>query len=155
MASALGVGDADSHFSLALAAFLHDLPLKDDDLARISSLSELTFKSEGLQREQVEAFMKHPEEAAQLVRQLRDVPAEVAAIVEQHHERPDGTGFPKELGFAKIGRLSSIFILAHELYRYSLSQSSPPTIQAWLKDLDPSFKKGNFGVILAQLAKSA
>ena len=38
---------------------------------------------------------------------------EAVTIIEQHHERPDGKGFPFGLDHSRINQLSTIFIVAH------------------------------------------
>jgi response regulator RpfG family c-di-GMP phosphodiesterase len=47
------------------------------------------------------------------------VPSDVEQIVAQHHERPDGTGFPRGLNSKFITPLSALFIIAQDMIEYS------------------------------------
>ncbi len=50
------------------------------------------------------------------------IPPDVDIIVSEHHERPDGTGFPQRKGYAALAPLSSVFIVAHDLVSYILNR---------------------------------
>lgn len=104
-------------YKLCMAAMLHDITLENDDLAMIASLDELHEKMEQFTPEEVAAYKNHVTHCAQLVDKFRDVPSDVANIIVQHHERPDGSGFPRGLTAAHISPLSSVFIVAHEIVR--------------------------------------
>ena len=105
-------GSDSTVFKLSLACTMHDMTLDDDDLARIESLTDP--RLELFRPEQVEAFKNHPQEAAKLIKDSKEFPADVDFIVAQHHERPDGSGFPRGLMKLRIAPLSCVFILAHE-----------------------------------------
>ena len=42
-------------------------------------------------------------------------------IIQQHHEKPDATGYPAKLGYSSIQPLSACFILSHDL-AYAVSE---------------------------------
>jgi HD-GYP domain-containing protein (c-di-GMP phosphodiesterase class II) len=87
--------DSESTFyKLSLAAFLHDIMLKNQKLAEIQSLQELATTTGFSVAEEI-AFKTHPIDAAHITKEFQDVPADVDSIVAQHHELPDGSGFPK------------------------------------------------------------
>ncbi len=57
----------------------------------------------------------HPKKMSEQLKSRRDVvPSEVITIVEQHHERPDGKGYPYGLTASRFNQLSAIFIVCHE-----------------------------------------
>jgi HD-GYP domain-containing protein (c-di-GMP phosphodiesterase class II) len=99
-------------FKLSLAAHLHDLTLERDELAMLNSRKEIEL-SEFSDEEKV-AIYTHPRTAADLLRGESTIPADVAFIIEQHHERAYGEGFPRN-SVEEISVISALFILAHDL----------------------------------------
>ncbi len=106
-------------YKLSLAAFFHDIHLRGGMLSEIDTLEELQQKSATLSNEDVETFKGHPLAAATMIRNMKEVPPDVDLIVSQHHERPDGTGFPKGLTGHHIAPLAALFIVAHDLVKFT------------------------------------
>ncbi|MEK6623815.1 MAG: HD domain-containing phosphohydrolase [Bdellovibrionota bacterium] len=105
-------GSDSTVFKLSLSCTMHDMTLENDDLARIELLTDP--RLEKFDRPSVDAFKNHPQDAAKLIKEAKEFPADVDFIVAQHHERPDGSGFPRGLSKLRIAPLSCVFILAHE-----------------------------------------
>lgn len=60
-----------------------------------------------------EAIRKHPLTVSEILMRKRDlIPGETITIVEQHHERPDGLGFPHGITATRFNQLSAIFIVS-------------------------------------------
>jgi HD-GYP domain-containing protein (c-di-GMP phosphodiesterase class II) len=144
--------DVEDKKRLSVAAFLHDLILKDsDDLKKfdydISTLSGLP--------EATQKFVhSHPLVASQLVGQIDETPSGVAEIIIQHHERPDGSGYPQGLTHESIGLVSSCFILAHHFVELLYSDTlSGDIFSAALEQLKKQYNVGNFKTAYEALAK--
>jgi putative nucleotidyltransferase with HDIG domain len=89
---------------LRFAACLHDvgkIQIPSEILGRPGSLTELEF---GLIREHVEAGYN-------LLKGI-DLPKDVAEIVRQHHERMDGSGYPRGLQGEEILMEARILAIA-------------------------------------------
>ncbi len=95
----------DTRNKLVLAGFLHDATIRDP------SLDESIFNEES----KLLTVKEHPNEVQELLKKLKDVPPDVDKILLEHHERPDGSGFPRALSGSQIFPLSSIFIFAHDV----------------------------------------
>lgn len=104
---------------LTFAALLHDLTLDDDLFADKQTLimaddfTALKTTPEG------NALFNHPINAAQLTLNWPLCPPDVDVIIRQHHERPDGQGFPLELPAFKISPLSALFIMCEDVIYHS------------------------------------
>lgn len=105
-------GSDATAFKLSLASMMHDMTLEDNTMAQIQTLDDPQLKK--YSPEQVERYKNHPMEAAKLIADNKEFPPDVDFIVAQHHERPDGSGFPRGLSKLRISPLSCVFILAHE-----------------------------------------
>jgi len=99
-------------FKLGLAATMHDMTLENPDLARVQSQNDPAL--EKFTKEEVEKYRMHPLDAAKLIKDQKMFPPDIDFIVAQHHERPDGSGFPRGLSKLRIAPLSCLFILGHE-----------------------------------------
>ncbi len=85
---------------LIYAAFLHDL-------GKINIDKEILVTQERLTDEQWNILRAHPADGAALVRQV-GVPENIARIIEQHHERVDGRGYPAGLANDEIDYLARV-----------------------------------------------
>lgn len=92
----------------ALASMLCDITLNKEDFAAI--------KDHELNGTPLEERLKnHPFEISKLLSTKKDIiPSETITIIEQHHEMPDGSGFPARLEVHRFNQLSSIFIVCQK-----------------------------------------
>jgi|GEM_PF-1510325 len=118
LAHKIGWRSQSTYFKLSLAAFLHDMPLKDDPLARVFDLSSAE-QSGRFSPEELREIRMHPARGAEYARQFQEIPSEVEQIVAQHHERPDGSGFPRGLVVRYFTPLSALFVIAQDLIEYA------------------------------------
>lgn len=105
---------------LTFAAILHDIELDEALFADKQTLfmanEILTLKESG----EGNKLFSHPNDAAQLALNWPLCPNEVDIIIRQHHERPDGQGFPLGLPSFKISPLSAAFIMCEDLIYRSM-----------------------------------
>lgn len=141
-----------TYFKLTMAAFLHDMILQNDDLAQVRTLTELEKKKSKFTPKEIESFKRHPSEGARLAQMLTEIPPDVDTIIAQHHERPDGSGFPRKISGPYINNLSAVFIIAHEIAQQTLIEGKDvPTI---VRSLAESFNSGAFKKIIQALMAS-
>lgn len=117
LAHKVGWRSQSTYFKLSLAAFLHDISLKEDRLAEVSNLEQFEKSGSGLP-EEIREIRVHPARSAEYARQFQEIPSEVEQIVAQHHERPDGSGFPRGLVVRYFTPLSALFVIAQDLIEY-------------------------------------
>jgi response regulator RpfG family c-di-GMP phosphodiesterase len=128
------------------AAYLHDIALAErNDLAMISSLEELKVKKKSMSHEEYKLVYEHPNIAATTLSEYQEIPIEVITMIRQHHEVPNETGFPSQISFPKIIPFSVIFIIAHDLTSYILSDPNwnidVYLVRAKVKFVGPHFVK--------------
>ena len=86
-----------------------------------------------------------------MARKMSEVPANVDIILAQHHERPDGSGFPRSLASNYIAPLSAVFIVAHDLADFVLSSGSDFKMASFLDQMRPHYNFGQFKKIFVVL----
>jgi HD-GYP domain-containing protein (c-di-GMP phosphodiesterase class II) len=118
IASQLKWGSDQTFIKLNLACFLHDITLINHELAAEISLKTVETKSAKYSPNEIKSYRNHAREAAGLVSRFSEVPPDVDTIVAQHHELPDGTGFPLGLNHSRIAPLTAIFIVAHDMAQF-------------------------------------
>lgn len=69
---------------------------------------ELLDQAENLTEKQVRIIRAHPKMGADMVAKSQDADVEILAIIENHHERADGSGYPRGLEGAAIPLLARI-----------------------------------------------
>lgn len=128
-ANRLGWHSKGTKDKLVFASILHDITLAGfPELSLISDMNEFNQKKSALSQKEQEIFVAHPEEAAKLVNAYFSLaPQDTADIIIQHHEKPDGSGFPKGINFTKMSPLAMLFILAHDFVENFLKQDEYKT----------------------------
>ena len=74
---------------LSFGAYLHDI-------GKVKVPDEILNKTEALNRKEWDEMRKHPVHGAEMLRE-KEILQGAAEIVRAHHERWDGTGYPREL----------------------------------------------------------
>ncbi len=106
IATALLMGNGTRINDVGVGAFLHDIGMA---LIRIPSTY---LEGEGLSEDDIPLYRSHPELGVRVLRQHPRISAFVKAIVSQHHERMDGTGFPRGFRGSDIHLYSRIVACA-------------------------------------------
>lgn len=122
IANLLGWNSRLTHYRLTLASLLHDITLDNAKLARYRGIPELMIEADQYSEDEIKAFLEHPDKIASIVRNFKLIPPDTDLIVAEHHERPDGTGFPHKLNHSKISPLGAVMIVAHDLVSFILSR---------------------------------
>ncbi|GAB4014494.1 MAG: hypothetical protein Fur0010_12670 [Bdellovibrio sp.] len=150
LCDAMGWQTRRSREKLCFAALFHDIVLKDADLAMVENLTDKRLTN--FSPEEIKLYKTHPADSAKLLHELAESYPQIDQIVEQHHEWPDGSGFPRGLKAAQIQPLPSLFILCHafvsEMYRLEFDQSKYPKMLARLKK---QFNTGHFQKLFEKL----
>jgi diguanylate cyclase (GGDEF)-like protein len=91
---------AEDKRALLYAAYLHDL-------GKINISKEILISNKKLTREEWEELKKHPQDSADILKQIKGFET-VVPIVLQHHEKYDGSGYPNALKGEQINYLARI-----------------------------------------------
>lgn len=110
--------DAQNMVMLTQAAQAHDIG--ELYLDPISSL-----KKGRLTAEQWKTTMAHAKIGAMLIKHHTDYPAEVARAIYEHHERSDGSGYPRKLIDSQLSLLGKILIVSEMLAGMLLKKALP------------------------------
>ena len=148
LAHRIGWSSSATFFKLSLAAFLHDIPLKVEAHARIRD-PELAHLA-GLENEEIRLIRLHPVQAADYSRQFAEIPSDVDIILSQHHERPDGKGFPRGMPGKLISPLSALFIMSQDLV-HAILEEPETTFEDYFRLNAAKYEVGQFRKILALL----
>lgn len=139
----------NTHYKLALAGMLHDVALRRPEWALFENESDLT--KAGLNEEELLAYRRHPILAGELAKQLDDFPGDVDYIIAQHHELPDGSGFPAGVNHTKISPLSSLFIVSHDICHRLYEEGPNFDFAKFLGEFDERYPLGYFRKIRSSL----
>lgn len=91
------------------ASLIMDLSLQDEKMARVRVVHEGATTIGVLQAMTIK---EHPQRSLELAETLLPVNQDVVNLVELHHERFDGTGFPRKRFISQIPSVTRLFILA-------------------------------------------
>jgi putative nucleotidyltransferase with HDIG domain len=108
LAQKLGLGSMSDLVVLGTGALLHDIGKSIIDRSIIAKRGLLNDKEWTI-------IKKHPVYGTQILRETGGIPEECYAIVSQHHERCDGSGYPEGLtadkihNYAKVSAIADVF----------------------------------------------
>lgn len=151
MVRALGWKSDSTRAKTSLASLLHDSFLEREEWAVI------TYKDhphlDDIEKVSRENFINHPLKAAETAHFFTQYP-DVDFIIEQHHEQPDGTGFPRGISTGKITKLSAIFILANNfVIQLVINGVTRSTIRNICQSFEGLYNVGNFKEPFNELLK--
>jgi hypothetical protein len=152
MAAMLGWSSDLSRMKLGLAAIMHDCFLDRDSWSTITyeDHPELDYLTE----DQKKSFLEHPRKAAEMARQFTKYP-DADFIIEQHHELPDGNGFPGGIHASKITKISAVFILANNfVIQLVVNGLTPSSIKSIMGGFASIYSVGNFKEVFKELQKA-
>lgn len=93
---------------MCLASLFHDISLPDDIINNRTADNYLINLSEIDKK----IYEHHPEESAHLAKNFSSVAPGIEQVILEHHELPDGTGFPNNLTATHVHALSACLHLA-------------------------------------------
>lgn len=128
---------------ISLGCMLHEVGIKEPFLAKHRIIDdELTSK---LKPEELEEFKNHPHQGAEIVKKCKNIYPDVDSIIAQHHELPDGSGFPRGLHATNIAPMSCLFIMAED-FTHRINNMMPDELDiAKIKEeFEKTYDKGNF-----------
>ncbi len=146
----VGWNSATTYFKLTLAAYLHDIVVRNNDIAKCRSLEEAKQLVHVPEDDRFN-YRLHPTRAAEFSRRFHEIPPDVDTIIAQHHEKPDGTGFPRGLFQSQLAPLSCVFIVAEELLHFYLREGAEGSMTKFAEEHSEEFKSGVFRKIMRAL----
>lgn len=90
---------------MVLAAFLHDASIKTPEFTEQEFVDETKMVH----------ITSHPKDIQNLLEKIKNLPPDVDRILLEHHERPNGSGYPKQLTGDQLHILSCVFIFSHDI----------------------------------------
>jgi HD-GYP domain-containing protein (c-di-GMP phosphodiesterase class II) len=131
-------------FKLNLASFLHDMTLENNALAEIGSLEELEKQKLKFSPDEIRAYKLHTMHGGELAQRFHEIPPDVDNIIFQHHERPDGEGFPRRMKQNQISPLASLFIVAHDFVKHCYANPAQLSMKDFMAKNELYYSLGNF-----------
>lgn len=130
---------SSSKSKIILSSIICDCTFENDDLCKINSITDPNLQMYNV--EEQDEFQNHSIKASELASLLTLFP-EVDFIVQQHHERPDGKGFPHGINYQTITLISAVFILSNTLATYIITKGkSKSVISSSLGHMKPIYDR--------------
>jgi response regulator RpfG family c-di-GMP phosphodiesterase len=129
---------------LALASFFHDASLEAHQVKNEGRFLKAAALKLPINKEDWLWIKDHPESSANMLALWPPCPPEVITIIRQHHEKPDGTGFPDGIRAEKIAELSACFIIAEEIVISYLELKDRLAVEKHLRSLEVMYKDAPF-----------
>lgn len=139
---------------LVYASVLCDITLAvKPELIGLATMEEFEKIKDTLSEEDQKVFLSHPKDAAFLLKKYFTMaPPDTDSLVFQHHEQPDGGGFPLGLRAEKISPLSALFIVSNDFSYYFL-QDDEPSLGDFILRCQSKYDYVNFRKVLKALEK--
>lgn len=142
----------DTQFKLYLASMFHDMSLDGSSAMKDMELNGII--PEKHSENDIERFLNHPLESSNFIHEFREIPPDTNVIIAQHHELPEGKGFPKQLQSARTFPLSRVFIVSHFLVDYIYKEGfNIVTVKKCLTHMKQIFNEPTYEKILISVLK--
>ncbi|TNF27299.1 MAG: response regulator [Deltaproteobacteria bacterium] len=135
---------------ITMASLFHDISLKNgehEDWESKSFLMGINKDNENIPKD----FLDHPQRTVELLSKVPNMP-DLFTIILEHHEKPDGTGFPRGLKANRLSPMSCILIMSHHLSDLiAFKHGEAKLDDEMLSTLDTIYKDGHFVQLLSSL----
>ena len=132
-------------YKLTMAAFLQDVTLTSTAVMKIYDHNHFLEIKDTLTSKESQSFFDHPLQSKDLLTFFKGIPPDIDKIIFDHHEMPDGSGFPRKLGASQLGPLSCLFIVSGILARYFLNNKADFKLEKFIEKFEPKgYSAGNF-----------
>ncbi len=127
----LGIDSPYASEILALASCFHDMALENHQVKNEQRFIKAISLNSNINREDLLSVREHTEVTSKMVKSWTSCPAEVVTIIKEHHEKPDGTGFPSEKQAHQIHELSACFIVCEDLVQNYLELKDKALVEKY------------------------
>jgi len=136
-------GNQNSIEKLSMAALFQDCCIENEQLA--IEHDQIKTLNKDWDKKDFETVEEHMGRAAAMINSGESIFADVDTIIIQHHENPDGSGYPRGLGSLSVSPLSAIFIIAEDFVSKIFGKKkSEVDINAIKKEFETKYSKGNY-----------
>ena len=132
------------------------MSLEDAPLARIRTKTELLANKELIFVAGRDDVLAHPLRSAELLAEVDEAATDAQLIIQQHHLRPDGSGFPSQ-SKSKVAPLSCLFVIAEDFVHYYEtlpSERRGDALRPFLAETQSEYNSGAFRSIWRELSES-
>jgi response regulator RpfG family c-di-GMP phosphodiesterase len=134
--------DANSE-KLCMASILHDSIMEEEvvNVMEGGNFEKLEFITD-IEKDE---YFGHPHKTAEMIKTKTKLHKEISTIIVEHHEKPDGSGFPRRLTYPNIHPLSSLFIIVHDFVEQLYLTGFAPELRSTILDnLAEKYTEGHF-----------
>ncbi len=100
---------------IGFAAFFHDNSLSDYIIENEFKFYQTLIQKRPNYKDELKMLISHPNDSVSALTRAGFTPELVKTIILQHHEKPDGSGFPNGIKENLINEYSAVFIIAEHL----------------------------------------
>lgn len=139
---------------LIYVAHVHDIALFEKPiLAKAQSVIDLEI-IKGITDEDKQHFLPHVEKAVALIKADPWAPEGADKIVEQHHEKPDRSGFPNQLTHQRVVPFAALLAISIDCAQYMIDNPNWD-IATWVDKNEKKWKGGSYTKVMGGLKKLA
>lgn len=136
--SKMGWSNNQTLQQIVYAGFFHDM-FVPEELAKVQHLSELENEIDKAK------VLKHIKKAADIMEGIKGINNDAHKMIVDHHERPDGSGYPMGLTASQLPPLSCVFITAHHIVDHLYNENfDSSNIASFIQGMQGEWDQGNF-----------
>lgn len=137
------------------SSIFHDMELNNElfetKISMVTNIGSKAFLNP--KTEEFRQIRDHGTKMAATLSAWANCPPDIDAIIHQHHERPDGFGFPRGLKALEIAPIAAVLILAEDvLFNSKQDENSSPV--EYLKSKKEFYNHGEFKNVFQAAMKS-
>ena len=147
------LGQLESQEKLVMAALMHDLSVDEGIYPDIDEWNKQA-RNFSERSPEIVRYRLHPLHASQTAQTINVLPPDVDQIILQHHEAPDGSGYPRGLTANRIHYLAAVFIIAEDLIDFlDDGEALETSLTDFLMWGSNRYQQGNFKKIFDEIKK--
>jgi response regulator RpfG family c-di-GMP phosphodiesterase len=131
--------DFKTYLYFGYAAVLHNISLDNFYIKNEYRILNAIKMKSPISKDEQAVVLNHVDESLKIAREWSHCPNEVLKIIEHHHEKPNGTGFPKKINGTQIDTLCAIFNVAHDVASILIEHKHGSNLKAIFEKLSEEY----------------
>lgn len=129
---------------LAMVACFHDMALENHQVKNERRFIKALSLNSPMNRADMLAVKEHTARAIEILGEWETCPEDVIKVISEHHERPDGSGFPMGKRWDQLHELTACFIICEDLAQVYLELKDRAAVEKYFLAQAHIYQQGAF-----------
>ncbi|MCB0415725.1 MAG: response regulator [Bdellovibrionales bacterium] len=150
---ALNINDPNIYYIYSVAALIHDITLSENQIINKQDFILAIKNNSFVGLIDLQKIKEHPLKTCEIAKEWPSIkdPELLERLILNHHESPDGKGFPNQKTHGEMDLLECVFIIAESLTHSYLLFDNKQDITQLINEIEPLYQESPYSEVYQHL----